>query len=200
MPTQVTGQVEIDSYADTGLFVALDLANEPALRPEADATRDEIARAVARILSVDPPSVAGLRPSDVPGFRGLALELRLVFQALDDGDVDDAADRLNDLLARYPAHPHLAKEDGVWRMHHHPRDLAVLPMWAATCAEATARKLGEGHAERFGICEASGCGRALLDGWKYASRRVWASTGPNLTSSMRRRRSRRSSFRHFFSA
>ncbi len=51
----MTGQVEIDSYADTGLFVALDLANEPALKPEADATREEIAR---RWIALHPAEAA----------------------------------------------------------------------------------------------------------------------------------------------
>jgi predicted RNA-binding Zn ribbon-like protein len=185
--------VEIDSYADTGLLVALDLVNEPALRPDAEATRDEAVRAIARILSVDPPSAARLRPSDVPGFRGLAVDLRGAIEDLAAGDLDSAAESLNGLLARHPAHPHLAKEDGVWRMHHHPRDLAVLPMWAATCAEAAARKLGEGHADRFGVCAAPACGRAFFDVSKNASRRFCSTTCQNRVkaTAFRARRERR---------
>ena len=128
----MTGQVLLDSYVDAGVLVALDLVNQPALE-------DGGAAALARLLERDPASVAQLRPRDVPGFAALARDLRRVFDDLHAADLSAAAARLNRLLARHPAHPHLAMEDGRWRLHHHPMRAALVPMWTAICAEAIAR-------------------------------------------------------------
>jgi predicted RNA-binding Zn ribbon-like protein len=176
----VTGQVYLDSYEDAGLLVAVDLVNELAPRDHAaELPREGVRPALSRILAVDPPSVARLGKTDLPRFVALARSLREVFDDLDQGDVDAAASRLNDLLAKHPAHPHLAKEQGRWRLHHHPADVAVVPMWTATCAEAMARMLGGGHAGRFGTCEARTCGRVYFDVSKNASRRFCSTTCQN---------------------
>lgn len=168
----MTGQVTLDSYVDAGVLVAVDLVNEPALEEGG-------AAALARLLERDPASVAGLRPRDVPGFVALARDLRRVFDDLHAADLPAAAGRLNRLLARHPAHPHLAKEGGVWRLHHHPMRAALVPMWTAICAEAIARQVGAGHAERFGACEAPGCGRVFFDESKNATRRFCSTTCQN---------------------
>ena len=105
--------MKIDSYADTGSFVAVDLVNAPVLDLEA----------LRVILAVDPPSLTQLRRADEPAFAALAARLREVFADLRGGAVDSAAARLNALLLQHPAHPHLAKEDGVWRLHHHPAEV-----------------------------------------------------------------------------
>src|SRR6185503_20896036 len=131
---EVTGQVQLDSYADTGAVVAVELVN--AL------TVDHASERLAAILAVDPPSRARLRARDAAGFVSLAHRLREVFDDLRAGDVDAAADRLSALLAAHPAAPHLAKEDGRWRLHHHPVNLALVPMWTSICAEAIARLIG----------------------------------------------------------
>jgi predicted RNA-binding Zn ribbon-like protein len=168
----MTGQVTLDSYVDAGVLVALDLVNETSLE-------DEGAAALARLLARDPASVAQLRPRDVPGFVALARDLRRVFEELHATDLTAAAGRLNRLLARHPAHPHLAIEQGRWRLHHHPMRAALVPMWTAICAEAIARQVGAGHAERFGLCEAPGCGRAFFDESKNATRRFCSTTCQN---------------------
>ena len=87
------------------------------------------------------------------GLVALAARLRAVFDDLDGGDVDGAARRLNDLLAAHPAHPYLAKEGRVWRLHHHPADADLVPMATAICAEALARVIGAGAADRLGRVE-----------------------------------------------
>jgi predicted RNA-binding Zn ribbon-like protein len=168
----MTGQVNLDSYVDAGVLVALDLVNQPV--PEDGGTS-----ALARLLERDPASVAQLRPRDVPGFAALARDLRRVFDDLHAADVSAAAARLNRLLARHPAHPHLAIEQGRWRLHHHPMRAALVPMWTAICAEAIARQVGAGHAERFGVCEAPGCGRVFFDESKNATRRFCSTTCQN---------------------
>jgi predicted RNA-binding Zn ribbon-like protein len=172
----MTGQVTLDSYGDAGVLVALDLMNEPdlAARTRADATA-----ALGRILARDPISAGMLRPRDVVAFAELARDLRRILSDLAARDVDTAAVRLNRLLARHPAHPHLGREGGRWRLHHHPADAALVPMWTAICSEAIARQVGAGHADRFGRCEAPGCGRAFFDESKNATRRFCSTTCQN---------------------
>jgi predicted RNA-binding Zn ribbon-like protein len=135
--------------------------------------------ALAKILAVDPLSVAMLRPADAPGFLALAGALRQVFDALGRGHTDAAASRLNDLLSKHPAHPHLAKEHGRWRLHHHPMDVALVPMWTSICAEAMARMLGAGHGDRFGTCVAPGCDRVFFDVSRNGRRRFCSTTCQN---------------------
>lgn len=172
-PFAVTGQATFDSYTDAGVLVAVDLVNglvvsPPAARP-----------ALERILAVDPPSVARLRDEDVPAFVGLARRLRGVFADLQRSDLDAAARRLNTLLAEHPAHPHLAKDHGRWRLHHHPLDARLVPMWTSICAEGLARLIGSGEAARLGTCERDACGRVFVDGSKNASRRFCSTTCQN---------------------
>jgi hypothetical protein len=176
----MTGQVELDSYVDAGVLVAVELVNEPTLGATGPAgSREQVQRALARILAFDRESVAHLRPGDSPGFVALAGSLQQLFHDFDRGDFDSAAARLNAMLDAHPAHPHLAKEDGRWRLHHHPRELAVLPMWTSICAEALARMLGAGHGQRFGVCEAPDCDRVFFDVSKNASRRFCSTTCQN---------------------
>jgi predicted RNA-binding Zn ribbon-like protein len=167
----VTGKVKLDSYNDAGVLVSIELVNELAVdRGDGKGARDAIA-VLKRILAVDAGSVAALRPAHAKGFAGLAQELHRTFADLDRGGVDAAAMRLNGLLAKSPAHPHLAKEDGAWRLHHHPADAPLLPMWSAICAEGLASMISAGRAARLGICERVECGRAYVDLTRNASRR-----------------------------
>jgi CGNR zinc finger protein len=172
----MTGQVTLDSYVDAGVLVALDLVNEPGL---AERPRTEATAALARVLARDPISAGMLRPRDAAGFADLARDLGRILAELASDDLDTAAARLNRLLARHPAHPHLGREGGRWRLHHHPADAALVPMWTAICAEAIARQVGAGHAQRFGVCAAPGCGRVFFDESKNATRRFCSTTCQN---------------------
>ncbi|MET0535753.1 MAG: CGNR zinc finger domain-containing protein [Steroidobacter sp.] len=167
----MTSQIYLDSYMDAGVIVAIAFSNELTL-PDIDDRK----AVVARILAFDRPSLAMLRPKDVPGFVALAQRLRKLFVSLDDEDVDAAASQLNAMLAEHPAHPYLAKEEGVWRMHHHPADAPLVPMYTSICAEAMARMIGGGYAERFGICDASNCNRVFFDNSKNGTRRFCSVT------------------------
>ena len=173
--------MQLDSYADAGLLAAVELVNEVALGPARGrpAAGDAVLPAIARVLAVDPPSAARLGEADVPGFTALARRLHEVFGHLHTGDVDAAAGRLNDLLANHPAQPHLAKEDGQWRLHHHPVDAALVSMWTSICAEGMARMIGAGYGDRLGSCEGTGCGRVFLDVSKNGSRRFCSTTCQN---------------------
>jgi predicted RNA-binding Zn ribbon-like protein len=162
--------VKLDSYKDAGLLVAESLANELGDDRAALPARAALA-AVARILAIDPPSLEQLTQSHVPAFAALARQLRSVFADLERREVDAAAATLNELLAAHPAHPHLAKERGVWRLHHHPHDAPLVPMWTAICAAGLAELIGDGEAQRLGTCERPDCGRVFVDVSKNASRR-----------------------------
>ena len=169
----MTGQDHFGSYEAWGAHVAVDLVNDLAVevafgRPVAEL---EPFASIRRILEIDPPSAEQLRQSDVPGFVALADRLLSVFSELDRGALDTAAGRVNDLLAAHSAQPHLAKEDGQWRLHHHPVDAALVPMVTAICAEGLARVIGAGDARRLGTCESDDCDRVFLDESKNSSRR-----------------------------
>jgi predicted RNA-binding Zn ribbon-like protein len=154
-------------YADTGAHVAAELVNT---FPAAVGRGDGLG-ALRRVLAVDPPSARQVRRRDVEGFAELAGRLAEVFDDLRARHIDAAAERLNALLARHSAHPHLAREDGQWRLHHHPADAALVPMWTAICAEGLARVLASGESDRLGTCARAGCERVYLDGSKNGSRR-----------------------------
>jgi predicted RNA-binding Zn ribbon-like protein len=165
----MTGQVDLDSYIDAGAIVAVDLIN--AFASERNTTDSPQAEVIEKILAVDPASVARLTGADVPGFIELAQRLRQIFQLLHREDVDEAAAILNAMLTAHPAFPHLAKDEGLWRLHHHPSDTELVPEWNSICAENLARLIGAGYENRFGICSAPECDRVFIDLSKNRSRR-----------------------------
>ena len=165
--------MKLDSYSDAGLLVSEALVNELDSNDEREVALSprEALAALSRILAIDPPSVAQLTQAHVPAFVALARRIRSVFANLHDRDIDAAAATLNELLAAHPAHPHLAKERGVWRLHHHPHEAPLVPMWTAICAAGLAEMIGHGAAQRLGTCERPDCGRIYVDVSKNASRR-----------------------------
>jgi predicted RNA-binding Zn ribbon-like protein len=186
----VTGQDRLTSDNDVGARTAVTLVNaRPALR-----SGDALA-ALRVALAVDPGSVRALRRVDVPGFAALADRLGEVFADLTRGDVDRAAERLNDLLAAHPARPHLAKEAGRWRLHHHPVDADVVSMWTSICAEGLSRIVGADDADRLGTCAAPGCGRVFLDVSRNGSRRFCSTTCQNRVKAAAYRGRGRATFR-----
>ena len=181
----VTGQEHIDSD-DVGLRVAVDLVNDLAVtRPHNPAAQ------IRRLLAVDPPSLARYTDADTPLLFALAERLRSVCLALDAGDVDAAASCVNQLLAEHSAHPHLALEDGAWRLHHHPVDADVVAMWTAISADAFARLIGEQRHDRLGVCAAPDCDRVYVDTSKNRTRRFCSVTCQNRVKSAEFRRRQR---------
>ena len=178
--------MNLDSYSDAGISAAAALVNALS---GGETSAGGLA-AIRSVLAVDPASIEILRADDVPEFVQLARLLRRIFEQLGQGDVDAAAGRLNELLATCPAHPHLAKEAGRWRLHHHPTDVALVPMWGAICAEAMARMIGAGHAGRFGVCDAPDCDDVYFDQSKNGSRRFCSTTCQNRVKAAEYRRRR----------
>ncbi len=180
-------QIYLDGYTDAGVIVSLRLVNELTSSTE---RQREI---VASILSFDPASIAAFRPRQIPGFVSLSQRLRQVIGHLLSEDIEAAAGVLNEMLAEHPAHPHLAKEEGRWRLHHHPADAELVPMYIAICSEALARMIGEGLADRFGRCEASGCDIVFFDTTKNGTRRFCSTTCQSRTKTAAFRRRQRPS-------
>jgi predicted RNA-binding Zn ribbon-like protein len=67
----------------------------------------------------------------------------------------------------------------VWRLHHHPHDAPLVPMWTSICAAALAELIGDGEAQRLGTCERPDCDRVYVDVSKNASRRFCSLTCQN---------------------
>ena len=145
-----------------------------------------------QLLSIDPPSVADFRVRDADGFAALAEKLHMLFTALDSGDLDAAASGLNDLLAVTSQETHLAKDDGQWSCTTTPEVRPSSRHWTSICAEALARLVADGHADRAGLCEAEDCRRAYIDTTKNTTRRFCSTVCQNRVKAaeLRRRRAR----------
>lgn len=175
--------MKLDSYTDAGTLASVEFANKltPGYANGKPVAEIDVVQAVREVVAIDPPSVAAVSENDADDFVALAKRLRAIFVGIDGGDIDEAAELLNNILSEHPASPYLAKEEGVWHLHHHPADAAVLPMWTAICAEGLARMIGTQNAHRLGICVADNCDRVFADTSKNATRRFCSSTCQNRT-------------------
>jgi predicted RNA-binding Zn ribbon-like protein len=173
--------MNLDSYNDAGIIAAVALVNGLTSGFSRGKPTPEVSTAdvITSVLAVDPPSLKMFNARDTKGFMLLARTLRDVFASLNSEDKDAAAHLLNQLLAKYPATPHLAKEDGQWRFHHHPAKLAVLPMWSSICTEGIARVFGMNSAQRLGTCAATRCDNVFIDTSKNGTRRFCSNTCQN---------------------
>lgn len=187
-----TGQAESSSDGEgadeVGLLTAITLANLLVVRAPSDPEAE-----LRRVLAVDPPSVARLAVSDVGPLTVLAADVHAICSGLIAADIDGAAERVNALLCMHSAHPHLALEDGRWRLHHHPPGAEVVPMWTAITADAFARLIDAGRDDRIGRCAAPGCELLFLDTSKNGSRRFCSTTCQNRVKAAAYRRRRRGS-------
>jgi len=175
--------MKLDSYIDAGTLASVEFANKltPGYANGKPVTQINVLEAVREVVAIDPPSVAAVSENDADGFVALAEQLRAIFVGIDGGDIDEVAELMNTILTEHPATPYLAKEEGVWHLHHHPADAAVLPMWTAICAEGLARMIGTQNAHRLGVCVAENCDRVFADTSKNATRRFCSSACQNRT-------------------
>ena len=179
--------MELDSYSDAGVFIAIGLVNEVDLPRRSGTAAFE---AVASILEFDDATHALVRPRHAAELVRLAAVMHDIFERIATDDLDGAVGVINDLLADHPANPHLAKEDGRWRLHHHPATVGVVSMVTSICAEAIARLIASGNAHRLGLCADPTCRRAYVDLSKNSSRRYCSITCQNRmkTAAFRARR------------
>lgn len=119
-------------------------------------------------------------PTDTQA-RGLtecATRLRVVFEYLEDGDMDAACEHVNGLLATTGAAPVLSNHDGgPWHLHFHAA--GFVRGWEAAMATALAVVLGNPHADRLGVCSAAGCDRVYVDTSRNGTRRFCSTACQN---------------------
>jgi predicted RNA-binding Zn ribbon-like protein len=126
-------------------------------------------------------------------FGGVAADLRAVFTAIDAGDVDDAAHRVNDILKATGAHPSLERHDGeAWHIHFHAADERSKVLgWAAGCATGLAVVVGGEHYDRLGVCTAQHCDRVYVDTSRNGSKRFCSTACQNRVKAAAFREARR---------
>ncbi|MBO0803978.1 MAG: CGNR zinc finger domain-containing protein [Nocardiopsaceae bacterium] len=177
--------MDFNSHTDTVVRVAVTLVNlltdgeergRTYLPPE-DAERAEKLNAIFRSAG----SRSEVTAAEAREFTSVAAELRPVFEAVAAGAIDDAASRVNDMLAATGAHPELARHDGEpWHIHFHAYGPAsAARSWAAGCATGLAIVLGGEYFDRLGVCTAPRCDRVYVDTSRNGSRRFCSTACQN---------------------
>lgn len=188
--------MRFSSHLDAIVAVAVGLVN--ALTPgEAQGRHylppsdDELPAVVVGVLRTvhhDPGDV----PAEAAGeLRGVAPELRAVFEAVARDDIDAAARQVNNLLAGTGARPWLDSHDGQgWHLHFHGARDTLANGWAAGCATGLAIVLGTDDRGRLGVCTAPRCDRVYVDTSRNGTRRFCSTTCQNRvkTAAFRSRR------------
>jgi predicted RNA-binding Zn ribbon-like protein len=105
----------------------------------------------------------GISRADLASLRMVREEFRGFFVACSQGNGTDAADRLNELLIRYPVHPQLSGHDGQpWHVHY-TESGSMSDKYAAGAAMGLAVRLADLGLERFGVCQAAPCMGVFID-------------------------------------
>jgi predicted RNA-binding Zn ribbon-like protein len=175
----VTGQVNFNSHTDLAVGIAVRLVNtltpgerrgKPYTPPEGTARREALIEI----------GMGDLGDSDGDVLAEMAVELRTVFTAVTDGDIDAAAHQINHLLKVTHAHPHLNRHDGQpWHLHFHGSEGTVSTDWVAGCATALAVVLGGEFHDRLGVCTAPHCDRVYVDVSRNGTRRFCSTACQN---------------------
>lgn len=105
----------------------------------------------------------GITRNDLEALRGLRTEFRAFFEACSAGAGSDAAAMLNALLIQHPVHPQLSGHDGQsWHVHY-TESGSVADRYAAGAVMGLAVVVSDLGVDRFGICQAPGCGGVFID-------------------------------------
>ncbi len=145
-----------------------------------DTLRHDAARRAVDLVNADPADIPAVLhqhgETDLTGLDGEAdefaavlRELRTVFATT---DRDEAAERLNELLARHGAVPQLVRHQGWdWHVHVDRVDDTWANWLASAAAMALALRLVERPGVPWGVCAAAGCARCFLDEGRGGGRR-----------------------------
>jgi predicted RNA-binding Zn ribbon-like protein len=170
-PRRVTSQVLFDSHVELLLEAAVSFVNELTDgerrgKPFAAPRGEELLVAAAAAI---PERAQAPKPETLPvvsaeRLANAAREMRGVFEAMEDGRVDDAAMVVNMLLRETGARPQLDRVPGEpWQVHFHGSDDTYGVGWTAGCATALALAVGSELAGRLGVCTAPHCDRVYVD-------------------------------------
>ncbi|MCT2589840.1 CGNR zinc finger domain-containing protein [Streptomyces sp. N2-109] len=164
-----------DGHVKTLLDAAVSLVNvltdgfrqgRPYTAPRGDqlpqAIHDALPLAAAR---------TGVEPGHATYLAHTAQQLRAVFDAVDNGRTDQAAEVVNVLLRTTGARPQLDRvDDEPWQVHFHGTHDTLAVGWSAGCATALALAIGSDLAGRLGVCTAPQCDRVYVDNSRNAVR------------------------------
>jgi predicted RNA-binding Zn ribbon-like protein len=185
-----------DSHVLTLVDVASRLVNE--LTPGLRGGHEVLApRGAARVTAVaEALGGNGRRTPSVTARQATALatyvvQMRLVFEAAEAGDLTEAAHVLNRLLHVTGARPQLDPlATGGYHVHFHGSTDGLATGWGAGCATGLALAIGTDLAGRLGVCSADRCDRVYVDTSKNAQRRFCSTSCQNRTkaAAFRRRR------------
>lgn len=142
---------------------------------------------LAEAIDAAIPRTAASLPRDIDTeqaayLAGTARRMREVFQAMQDGRTDAAAETVNALLRDTAARPRLDRTgDAPWQMHFHGADDSFAAGCSASCATALALAVGGGLAGRLGVCRAERCDRVYVDTSRNAGRQFCSTACQNRT-------------------
>ncbi|MEV4259563.1 CGNR zinc finger domain-containing protein [Spirillospora sp. NPDC049652] len=177
--------MDFNSHSDRVVSAAVELVN--ALTPGERRGRpyeppaDPAERAAAAFAVWGGPARGErLTEAELDELAAVAARLREVFEAVARGDVDDAAERVNRMLADTAARPRLARHDGEpWHLHFHGADSGVAAEWGGPCATGLAVVLGGELYDRLGVCTAPACDRVYVDTSRNGTRRYCSTACQN---------------------
>ena len=176
--------------ASVGLINAL-TAGEAHGRPYQPPDDAGLPAAVTGVLRAVSPASRDAALADERALRAFAVDLRTIFEAVSQDDVDTAARQVNKLLAETGARPALDRHDGEgWHLHFHGYEDGLAIGWAAGCATGLAIVLGTEDRGRLGVCTARRCDRVYVDISRNGTRRFCSTTCQNRvkTAAFRSRR------------
>lgn len=172
--------MNFDGYTDRVVGVAAALVN--ALTPgehggrAVDVSESRRAERCAAVL------VRPVTDAEAAELAELAVRLRQVFTAAEDGAVDRVADLVNALLRDYRSFPQLSRHDGEpWHLHFSSSVSGPGREWGAGCATGLAVVVDGQATGRLGVCRAEGCDRVYVDVSRNASRRFCSEACLNRT-------------------
>ncbi|GAA2036694.1 hypothetical protein GCM10009839_42120 [Catenulispora yoronensis] len=159
-----------DSHVELLLDAAVSFVNEltdgerrgkPFTAPAGAALPAAARRAIP---SAEPRIPESLPADDAELLAQAARVMRDVFEAVEEGRVDDAAAAVNRLLRESGARPQLDRVPGEpWALHFHGSDDSYGIGWTSGCATALALAVGSALAGRLGVCRAPHCDRVYVD-------------------------------------
>jgi predicted RNA-binding Zn ribbon-like protein len=170
-PRRVTSQVLFDSHVELLLEAAVSFVNEltdgerrgkPFVAPRGEELLVAAAAAIPERAQAPKPETLPVVSAE--HLANAAREMRGVFEAMEEGRVDDAAAVVNKLLRETGARPQLDRVPGEpWQVHFHGSDDTYGVGWTAGCATALALAVGSELAGRLGVCTAPHCDRVYVD-------------------------------------
>jgi predicted RNA-binding Zn ribbon-like protein len=177
--------VNFSSHVDAVVTVAVRLVNvltpgeahgRSYLPPDGAA----LAALATGALRVGRADTRDITPDEAAELGDFAWALRLVFDDVAAGRLDQAAGQVNGLLAETGARPMLDKhDDEPWHLHFHGSTDSLVTGWAAGCATGLAVVLGSDLYGRLGVCTADRCDRVYVDTSRNGTRRFCSTTCQN---------------------